>query len=536
MSFLPKILTEYLHDAHTLFLYLGFVLVSFVVGWILSVLLSYWGELLGEIVVRNVRHDIFSNLERLSMLTVYARGPGEFVQEMDRDVMMVRGLVGGTLINSGMEIALGTTTLVSMLVLDPWITLGILVMFLLMAGVIRSINHRVEYYAGQARDLMQELLGRLVEYVGAFRDIVAAGRFRDYTARFDDVLKESQKLNVRTAVWGQLSGLVPAMIVNLAVLGVYAFGVSRGPTIAEIGVIITYATLLQQLFPAILAAAKSTTDLALAVPSLQALKQILDQPPDASSSQTVPLNEPIRTIEFDHVTLELNGRTIVTDLTFAIPTGKLVAIVGQSGAGKTTIFHLLLRLIEPTSGIIRVNGRPLSEYSLESLRKHVGFLPQNPFIFNQSLRENILLASSEKAVSEERLAQVVELSQLQQVVQLRAREGGLNATAGYMGNRLSGGERQRVALARLVLRDPETIVCDEYTAGVDVKTARLIQEAIRTQFAGRTRVVITRELYNARGADWVIVIEQGRVVQQGTNEELSTQPGFYRELLEVQKV
>jgi ABC-type multidrug transport system fused ATPase/permease subunit len=542
MTFLPKVLTEHLNDLSYLWWYLVFVFAALAVGWLLSVLMSYWGELLGELVVRRVRHDVFSNMERLSMLSVYSRGPGEFVQQLDRDVVMVRGLIGNTLLNSGMEVALGTTTLVSMLILNAPLTLILLVVFLLMGIVIRWINQRVERFAGQARDLMLELVGRLVENVGGFRDIVASGRFSSFTARFDELLQEGQRLNVLTAVWGQLSGLVPSMLVSLAVLAVYVLGLnnlrdlSEQQKIATIGDLITYAALLSQLFPAILAAARSTTDLALAMPSLQSLRDMLEQPPPAGDKEAVALEPPIRSIRFDHVHLDMNGRPVVNDMSFDIPVGKMVAIVGQSGAGKTTLFHLLLRLIEPSAGAVRINDRPLPHYSLESLRRTIGFLPQNAFIFNQSLRENILLATPQQDVSAEKLQSVIELAQLSEVLDLRRNEGGLEAQAGYMGNRLSAGERQRIALARLILRDPQVIICDEYTANVDVKTARLIQEAMQTHFAGRTRVIITHELYSVRGADWIIVIDHGRVVQQGTPDELAGQPGLYRDLLTVQSV
>jgi ATP-binding cassette subfamily B protein len=535
LTFLPKVFTEHLEDLSYLWWYLAFVLVATVCGWVLSFLLTYCGELLGERVVRAVRHDVFSNLERLSMLSVYSRGPGEFVQQIDRDVLMVRSLIANTLLNSGIELALGLTTLVSMLVLDAPLTLALLAAFLVLMLVVRLINRQVEYYAGRARDLMLELLGRLVEYVGGFRDIVAAGRFRNFTAQFDALLARGQDLNVRTAVWGQLAGQVPATLVALGTLSVYALGLRRRPDIAEVGEIITYAALLSQLFPAMLAAARTTTDLAMAVPSLQSLRGLLDQPPE-DKQPVVDLDGPVRSIRFDHVALELGGRPVLRDLTFDIPPGKFVAIVGQSGAGKTTLFHLLLRLLEPNFGAVLLNDRPLTGYTLESLRRTIGFLPQNAFIFNQSLRENILLATPRAEVPEARMAEVIELAQLQPVVELRAAEGGLDAEAGYMGNRLSAGERQRLALARLLLRDPQVIVCDEYTANVDVKTARLIHEAIRTHFAGRTRIVITHELASVRGADHIVVVDQGHVVQQGTHEALSAVPGLYRDLLDVQSI
>jgi ATP-binding cassette subfamily B protein len=542
LTFLPKVLASHLDDLGTVWWYLAFVMTAAVTGWVLSFLMTYCGELLGESVVRAVRHDVFSNLERLNMLAVYSRGPGEFVQQIDRDVLMVRSLVGNTLISSGMEVALGISTFVSMLVLDAQLTLGLLVAFLVLTPLIWWMNRRVEHYAGRARDLMLDLVGRLVENVGGFRDIVAAGRFRSFSAQFDAVLRQCQRFNVLTAVWSQLSGQVPATFVSLGMVTVYALGVRHMGDLSpeqrqvEVGTLITYALLLGQLFPAFLAAAKSTTDLAMAAPSLEALRGLLDQPPAESEKEAVPLAEPVRSIAFDHVSLDLNGRSVVNDMSFEVPVGKLVAIVGQSGAGKTTLFHLLLRLLEPTAGSVRLNGRPLPQYTLDSLRQAVGFLPQNAFIFNQSLRDNILLATPQEDVSEARLGEVIELAQLGPVLGQRRNEGGLDAQAGYMGNRLSAGERQRIALARLLLRDPQVIVCDEYTANVDVKTARLIQQAMATHFAGRTRVVITHELYSVRDADWIIVIDQGRVVQQGTHDQLRDQPGLYRDLLEVQKI
>ena len=317
-------------------------------------------------------------------------------------------------------------------------------------------------------------------------------------------------------------------------MAVYFIGLQRYHDVTQVGIILTYTALLSQLFPAIMAVARTSTDLAMAVPSMRALRELLDQPP-LVSRPLVSLQEPIRSIRFDHVSLELEGRRIIRDMSFEIPHGKLTAIVGQSGSGKTTVFHLLLRLLEPSGGVILINDRPAADFALDALRGHIGFIPQNPFLFNQSLRENILLATPEQVPSE-KLNDVLHLAQLDEVVALRQKEGGLEAVVGYMGNRLSGGEKQRIALARLLLRDPEVIVCDEYTANVDVKTARLIQQAMSTHFADRTRVVITHELYTARGAEWLIVIDHGRVVQQGTHEQLAAAPGLYRELLNVQRL
>jgi len=342
-------------------------------------------------------------------------------------------------------------------------------------------------------------------------------------------------VNVSTAVWAQSAGILPAMVVSLSVLGIYAYSIGRLSNVSELGSVITYTALLGQLFPAVMAAAAWTSNMAMASPSLRGLRQMLDQPPPPDRGPLTELNEPVRSIAFDHVTFELNGRRIANDLCFTIPGGKLTAIVGQSGAGKTTVFHLLLRLLEPTSGTILLNGQPINSFSLPSIRKHVGFIPQRPFIFNQSLRDNLLLAAPDD-LPPAKLDSAVELSQLREVIHNRRDQGGLDSSAGYLGNQLSGGEQQRIALGRLVLQDPQVIICDEYTANVDVKTAKIIHDAMRDRFADRTRVVITHELFTIRGADHIVVLDQGRVVDAGTHAELLARPGLYRQLWEVQSV
>lgn len=534
VTFLPYWLTRHFNDGAFLW-YLGFVAVVMVLIWGLSCMNGYLNVTVQESMLRSLRHRVFSNLERLSMQAIYSQGPGQFTQQLSRDVFIVRDLYGVSTFQSVQNIVSSLVALVFMVVLDPWLTLAVVVGFGATSGVIRLANRRVEANARRGRELMQDILTQVIENVGGYRDIVAAGRFSSFVDQFDDLAKRSQSVNVRTGVWAQVSGLAPSMMILLLTVCVYYFGFKRAHSVDDTGSIITYALLLAQLFPGIQSAAGLTTSLSLAVPSMEALRETLEQPDDPSRAAATPLQESVRSIRFDHMNLDLEHRRIIDDMTFELPAGKLTAIVGQSGSGKTTLFHLMLRLLEPTGGAILVNDRPLRSYTLESLRTRIGFIPQSPFIFNETLRENILLATPEK-VSPEQLARAVDLSQLSEVVARRQHEGGLDAVAGYMGNRLSGGEKQRVALARLLLRDPEVIICDEYTANVDVKTARLIHESMRTIFAGRTRVVITHELYSARGADWIIVIDRGHVVQQGTHEQLRDQPGLYRELLEVQKI
>jgi ATP-binding cassette, subfamily B, bacterial len=181
-------------------------------------------------------------------------------------------------------------------------------------------------------------------------------------------------------------------------------------------------------------------------------------------------------------------------------------------------------------------GAPLHEIGLAELRETVGFIPQTPFIFDASLRENILMGMTEESIGTDRLLNAVRLAQLDDLIASRASTGGLDSPAGSGGATLSGGERQRIALARVFLRDPRVIICDEYTANIDNATARLIQQALGSHFAGRTRIVITHQLYTVRDADRIIVLERGGVAGSGTHDEMLAQPGLYQDLWAVQKL
>ncbi len=245
-------------------------------------------------------------------------------------------------------------------------------------------------------------------------------------------------------------------------------------------------------------------------------------------------------VEFERVGFAYSpdAPPVLHDLTFTINAGSFTAIVGQSGSGKTTLFHLLLRLLDPTTGSIRLGGAPLHEVAVLELRRIVGFIPQAPFIFDSTIRDNLTLGATDAQGTAEDalLTEAVRLARLDELVEKRSAFGGLDAPVGPGGATLSGGERQRIALGRLFLRDPQVIVCDEYTANIDNATARLIRDALATRFAGRTRIVVTHQLYTVRGADQILVLDKGKILDRGTHEELLARPGLYREMWDLQRI
>lgn len=546
----PEQLTQNFGDKDYLWGYLILATASTVLAGMFSLVEGYCSNLLGERIVSRIRQDVFARLEKLSMQAVIARGPGPLVQRLVRDVQMIQGLFANTLTTIVTQLLQGCLFAAFMFSKEPVLTAIVLVILGTLAPIVRVLNRKVEKLSRRSQLLGEEIIDQMVEAVGGFRDIQASGRFDRFARRFNDVAEDSERTAVRAGMWAHVAGTLFMLAGSILVVVPYFLAVGRLESSAEVGRMITYAMLLNRLLQPFTAIVRATSIVARTSPALREVRDTLEagMPPrlangaPAGKRGSMALEAPPAamaagvsngTVQFDHVGIVLGGRPILRDMTFEIPGGKFTAIVGQSGSGKTTLFHMLLRLLEPTSGVIRVNGVPLPDIPLPQLRRLVGFIPQNPFIFNLSLRDNLLIAAADER-PEAAMRDAVERAQLEELISGREQQGGLDALAGHMGARLSGGERQRIALARLFLQDPQIIVCDEYTANIDVKTARLIQESIDRHFSDRTRIVITHQLYSIKNADRIVVLDAGRVVQTGVHDELINQPGLYRELCEVQ--
>ena len=221
---------------------------------------------------------------------------------------------------------------------------------------------------------------------------------------------------------------------------------------------------------------------------------------------------------------------VLHDVTFVAEPGEMVALVGPSGAGKTTVTHLVARLYDVTSGAVRVGGHDVRDVTLESLEDVVGYVTQDAHMFHDSIRENLRYARPD--ATDDAIWAAVEAAQIAPLV--HAMPDGLDTVVGDRGYRLSGGERQRLAIARLLLKAPSIVVLDEATAHLDSESERAVQRALDTALTGRTSLVIAHRLSTVRNADLILVLDQGRVVQRGTHPELLAEGGIYADLYRTQ--
>ena len=498
-----------------------------------------------ENVVRRVKLAIFKKVGNLPSEEMTFESVGKFAQRTTGDVMHLGGMVSPGIL----QLMFSSTQLVFMMGALFWIDYRFawiipLVAFLV-AAIVRWVNEKVRFWSHKDQMKQEDILTQFIESIGGCRDLIASGRFNQAAEAYDVELARKQKFQIAASWWNNMGGILPTACFSCLIFGYYLFKISRSDftDAHDVGIILSYAGNLAMAQGLALTLFKLTTDAALATPSLTELKNLLEAPEVADSQDHTVLAS--SEIAFNDVHFGYGGgggdasktKTILSNLTFRVDPGIFAAIVGQSGSGKTTLFYMLLRLLEPQSGCITLGGVELHKIPLSVLHDYIGFIPQAPFIFSGSIKQNLLMGANPDDFPPEKIDHAVKLARLEDLIAKRKDEGGLDAPVGAGGASLSAGERQRIALGRIFLRNPSIIVCDEYTANIDNATAKLIQNALKNEFAGKTRVVITHQLYTIRGADRIYVIDKGSIVEQGTHQELvSKEDGLYRETWDVQRV
>jgi len=483
-----------------------------------------------------MRLAVFAKLGRMPALTQQAQSIGALAQRCTGDIMRLQQWLTPTLPNAVVNGAQLIFMAAALLILGPWYALVAAVLSPLIWCALRWINRRL---AGLSRTCQVEsecILTQFIEGAGGYRDLVAAGKFHRAADRLDQRLDSLRRAAVRMSLHGYAASVIPMFFFTLLLFGYYFVKLGTGHGVGDmeyLGRVMSFAGLLSGIQRPVMGLASFFTESSMAAPSFLELRRLLEVPEISEASHPrEPSNGEVilRDVSFAYGP---GQRPTLHRLNFRLPAGSFTAIVGQTGSGKTTLFHLLLRLLEPTEGTIQLGGVPLQNISFGPLRECLGFIPQSPFIFDATLRENVLLGTKVEDVPPGRFEQAMKDAQLEELL---SRRGGADLPVGPGGATLSGGERQRVALARIFLRDPDVIICDEYTANIDNATASLIQQALAQRFRHKTRVVITHQLYTIRGADQIIVLDRGTVSAIGTHQELVGRPGLYRDLWDVQRL
>lgn len=480
-----------------------------------------------------MRIAVFRKLDALAPAYLVRRRSGDLTALATHDIELVEYFFAHTVAPAFVAVLVPLLVLVVLATASPWIALALLP-FLLAAGLSPFLlRKRVDRLGSLAREAAGELSAFAVDSVQGLGEIVT---FQQEQARGDklDALSESY-IRLRLPFFGELTFQQSSLEVftglgGLAVVVTGAVLANQGAV--DAGLLPLLAILAMAAFLPVSEIAQVGRQLADTLGATRRIYALMEEPVPVVDGPGVPQVAGPVGLDLEDVSFTYPGasRPALRRVSFDIPAGSKVALVGPSGAGKTTIAQLLMRFWDPQGGELRVNGRDLRDYRLDELRRNVALVAQDTYLFNDSLRNNILIARPQ--ASEEELARVVELAALGDLV--AALPEGLESQVGERGMSLSGGQRQRVAIARAFLKDAPVLILDEATSHLDAVNEQAIHAALERLQASRTTLVIAHRLSTVRDADHIVVLDRGEVVEVGSHEELLDRGGLYARLVSRQ--
>ncbi len=520
------------HDVGTLDLIVVLFLASAVVYMLATYAQTYLVGWVGQRALQDLRIRLFAHLQRLSIGFYSRNRAGVIISRLTNDVEALDQLVSdgiATLFQSGLML-IGVVAILA--VLDWHLAmLTFIALPLLAAGGVAFRIASADAYR-LTREKIAWITGYLQETLSGIRVVRAFGQERRHIARFGELNDDNRDANMKTvylnaAYFPGVELLSALVTVEILVIG--GFEALNGHT--STGVVFAFIAALNNFFDPIQQLSQLYTTYQSGMAALDKIFELLDEQPelvDAPDAEELPK---IRgELRFDGVSFRYGsddeGAWALRDIDLVIPPGQTVALVGETGAGKSTFAKLISRFYDPTNGRVLVDGYDLRDVQAQSLRSQMGIVPQEGFLFSGTVRENISFGRQD--ASDDDIAAAARAVGADEFIE--ALEHGYNTQVGERGVQLSAGQRQLLAFARALVADPRILVLDEATSNVDVHTESLIEHGLRRLVAGRTAIVIAHRLSTIRHAGRIIVLEHGRIVEQGTHDELLDAGGRYWEL------
>jgi ATP-binding cassette subfamily B protein len=509
---------------------------------------------IGESLIYDMRSKIFRHIQSQPIAFFTRTQTGALISRLNNDVVGAQQAFTDLLSNVVGNLVLVVLVLVTMLILSWQITVVALVLLPIFLIPARKVGARLGGMMRSGMDLNSEMNMVMTERFNVSGAMLSKlyGRPADEANLFEDRAGRVRDIGIAQATYMRIFFISLTLTASLATAFAYGFGgVAAIHGTLQIGTVVALTAYLGRLYGPLTQLSSLQLDVMTTLVSFERFFEVIDLEPlvaEAEDATDIPSGP--ASVRFDHVSFTYPtadqvslasleavatlDRTIsgevLHDVTFEIAPGTITALVGPSGAGKTTISALLARLYDVDGGAVSINGLNVRDATESSLRSVMGVVTQDAHLFHDSLRANLLFARPE--ATEEDLHKALEYAQIRDL-ELSLPQG-LDTIVGERGYRLSGGEKQRVALARLLLKAPALVVLDEATAHLDAESEAAVQRALAETLSGRTSLVIAHRLSTVRNADQILVIDDGRVAERGTHSELLARGGLYAELYETQ--
>jgi len=517
-----------------------FVSVAIVITALLSNIFRYIASILQAIirskVVRNIRNHVFEKTIDLDIGYFTTARKGDIMLKITSDVQQVEVTAMDSLKIVLLEPVLLIGYFIALFAISPQLTLFSLILLPLSGALIAGIAKRLKVAASMTQGSLGRIANQVDEAISGIRLIKAFSAKKYIMRKFHTEVDNYSSLTVSMAKKFDLASPISEFLGITVVAGLLLMGGSMvldKDSGLEAPYFITFIILFSRVLQPAKAISNALTSIQRGIASAERIFTITDAQPEISEkSDAIDIAEFKQGLEFKKVSFAYENEMVLQDISFTLNKGKTIALVGMSGGGKSTIADLIPRFYDPTSGEISIDGIPLKNCSLESLRQHMGIVTQQSILFNDTVFNNI--AFGKENPLEEEVIKAAKIANAHDFIM--EMENGYQTSVGEDGGKLSGGQRQRLSIARAVMANPPILILDEATSALDSHSERLVQEAITKLMENRTSLVIAHRLSTIQHADEILVIEKGQIVERGTHSELVTRNGVYQSLRAMQNI